>query len=121
MFAAGRITLQYLAVGFLPWCASTIALVESSELDDDEKNRLCPPVRFSGDAADLARLAYAAMEGQVARFRHETVGPWSAATRLNPARAALDHTDDADVAESLAFVIEHTQDALKNLERAASR
>lgn len=121
VFAAGRITLQYLAVGFLPWCASTIALVESSELDDDEKNRLCPPVRFSGDAADLARLAYAAMEGQVARFRHETVGPWSAATRLNPARAAPDHTDDADVAESLAFVIEHTQDALKNLERAASR
>jgi hypothetical protein len=52
--------------------------------------------------------------------RHETVGHWNAAARLNPAQAALDHIDDADVAESLAFMIEHTRDALKNLERTAS-
>ena len=52
--------------------------------------------------------------------RHEEVGPWNAASRLNPARAALDHIDDADVAESLAFMIEHTQEALKNLERTAT-
>jgi hypothetical protein len=60
------------------------------------------------------------MQGQVARVRHETVGPWNAATRLNPAQAALDHIDDEGVADSLAFMIEHTRDALKNLERTAS-
>ncbi|HUJ93122.1 MAG TPA: hypothetical protein VLW05_10515, partial [Gaiellaceae bacterium] len=94
--------------------------VESTGLDDEEKNRLCPPVVFSGDVADLARLAYAAMQGTVARVRHETVGPWNAVSRLNPARAASDHIDDADVADSLAFMIEHTREALKNLERAAT-
>jgi hypothetical protein len=88
--------------------------------DDEEKNRLCPPVVFSGDVADLARLAFTAMKGQAARVRHETVRPWNAASRLNPARAALDHIDDADVADSLAFTREHTRDALKNLERAAT-
>ena len=61
------------------------------------------------------------MGGQVARVRHEEIGPWTAATRLNPARAALDHIEDADVAESLAFMIEHTQDALKNLARTTTR
>jgi hypothetical protein len=117
VFEPGRITIQYVGVGFLPWCAATIGFVESTVLDDEEKNRLCPPVVFSGDVADLAGLAYAAMQGQVARVRHETVGPWNAASRLNPAQAALDHIEDADVAESLAFLIENTRAALKNLER----
>ena len=120
VFEPGRITIQYVAVGFLPWCAATIGFVESTGFHDEEKNRLCPPVVFSGDVADLARLAYAAMQGQVARVRDEAVGPWNAASRLNPAQAALDHIDDADVAESLAFMIEHTRAALKNLERVTA-
>ncbi|MBV9424788.1 MAG: hypothetical protein JOZ98_17890 [Solirubrobacterales bacterium] len=120
VFAPGHITIQYVAVGFLPWCAATIAFVESTGLDDEEKNWLCPPVVFSGDVADLARLAYVAIRGQVARVRHEAVGPWNAASRLNPARAAPDHVDNADVAESLAFMIEHTPKALNNLERVTN-
>jgi hypothetical protein len=119
VFEPGRITIQYVAVGFLPWCAATIGFVESTGLGDEEGNRVCPPVVFSGDVADLTRVAYAAMRGQVARVRHAEVGPWNAASRLNPARAALDHIDDADVAESLTFTIEHTRLALKNLERSA--
>jgi hypothetical protein len=120
VFERERITIQYVAVGFLPWRAATIGFVETTGLDDKEKNRLCPPVVVSGDAADLARLAYAAMQGQVARVRAEAVGPWNAASRLNPAGAALDHIDDADVTESLASMIEHTREALKNLERTAT-
>lgn len=120
VFEPGRITIQYVAVGFLSWCAAAIGFVESTGVDDEEKNRLCPPVVFSGDVDDLVRLAYTALKGQVARVREERVGPWDAASRLNPARAALDHLDDTNVAESLAFVIEHTRDALKNLERATA-
>jgi hypothetical protein len=43
-----------------------------------------------------------------------------ATSRLNPALAALDHIDEADVSESLGFVIEHTREALQNLERVAA-
>jgi hypothetical protein len=121
VFEPGRITIQYLAVGLLPWCAATIGFVESTGLDDEEKNRLCPPVLFSGDVSDLARLAHSAMQGQVARARNEVVGPWNATSRLNPARAALDHINNADVANSLTLIIEHTREALTNLERAAAR
>ena len=35
-------------------------------------------------------------------------------------RAALDHIDDADVVDSLAFMIEHTRGELKKLEHAAA-
>jgi hypothetical protein len=119
VFEPGRITIQYVATGLIPWCAATIAVVESTGVPDEEKNRLCPPVVHSGDAADLVRFAYSAMQGAVARAEDEVVGPWSAASRLNPAQAAPEHMDDTDVAESLAFMKEHLQAALENLERAA--
>lgn len=115
VFDGGRVTIQFAAVGFLPWSAASIGFVESTELSDEEKNRLCPPVVFSGDVAELPALARTAMQGQVARARHELVGPWNAATRLNPASALLEHIDDAAVAASLTFVLEHTRDALENL------
>jgi hypothetical protein len=120
VFEPGRITIQYVAVGFLPWCAATIGFVEATGADDEAKNRLCPPVVFTGDASDLARLAYGAMRGQVARIRDEAVGPWDATSRLNPARAALEHMDEPDVSESLAFMVEHSRHALTNLESAAA-
>ena len=120
VFGPGRITIQYVTTGLIPWCAATIAVVESTGRGDEEKNRLCPPVVFSGDPADLVRFAYTAMQGQIARAGDEVVGPWSAATRLNPAQAAPEHLDDTDVAESLAFMKEHLQAALNNLERAAA-
>ena len=65
-------------------------------------------------------MAYTGMQGQVARARDEAVGPWSARSRLNPARAAPDHIHEADVAESLAFMTKHTRDALENLARRAT-
>ncbi len=120
VFEPGRITIQYVGVGFLPWCAATIGFVESTGGRDEENNRLCPPVVFSGDVDDLGSLAYAAMQGLVARARDDVVGPWNAESRLNPARAALEHLDDPEVADSLGFIFEHTRAALTNLERAAA-
>jgi hypothetical protein len=57
------------------------------------------------------------MRGQVARARHERVGPWNAASRLNPASALRDHLGDAGIADALASVTAHTRDALENLQR----
>ena len=117
VYEPGRITIQYIAVGLLPWSAATIAFIEATGAPDGEKNRLCPPVVFSGDADDLPTLAYAAMRGLVARARDEEVGPWQASSRLNPARAAVDHLDEAEVAASLALLLERTPAALENLGR----
>ena len=43
VFEPGRITLLYVTVGMVPFSAATIAAVETSPADEDEKNRLCPP------------------------------------------------------------------------------
>jgi NAD(P)-binding Rossmann-like domain len=120
IFEAGRLTIQYVAVGFAPWSAATIAFVESLGIDDDERNRLCPPVVLSGNVSDLLRLAHPGMKGQVARAANGEVAAWNHASRLNPARAAADHMDDRGVAEARSAMKTHTQAALQNLQHRAA-
>ncbi len=76
VFGHDRITMQYVTIGVAPWSAATIAAVEASDRDDERKNALCPPVVFTGEAADALRLAFAGMTGLVAarrRARHRNV------------------------------------------------
>ena len=120
IFQPGRLTIQYVTVGLVPWSGATIAFVESIGIDDDEKNRLCPPVVFSGNVSDLLRLAYPGMKGQMARAVNGEVAAWNHASRLNPARAAADHMEDRGVAEARSVIRTHTQAALQNLERRAT-
>src|SRR5205085_1067310 len=47
VFEPGRITLQYVTIGIVPWSAATIGAVEARDDDDAAKNRLCPPVGFT--------------------------------------------------------------------------
>jgi hypothetical protein len=120
VFQPDRVTIQYVTVGFLPWSAATIALLETMGLDDEEKNRLCPPVVFSGNVGDLLRLAHAGMSGQTARSADEAVSTWTRASRLNPAEAVGEHLDDPVVTEALARIRTHSEAALQNLARRAS-
>ena len=120
IFESGRLTIQYVTVGLVPWSGATIAFVESIGIDDDERNRLCPPVVFSGNVSDLLRLALPGMKGQVARAANGECAAWNNASRLNPARAAGDHMDDRGVADARSAIRTHSQAAVQNLERRAT-
>ena len=67
MFEPDRITLQYVTIGFVPWSAATVGVIEARADDDAERNRLCPPVVFTGDGADILLIAHSGMTGLVAR------------------------------------------------------
>ncbi|GAC1601518.1 MAG: hypothetical protein NVS3B21_29180 [Acidimicrobiales bacterium] len=67
VFEGDRITLQYVTVGFAPWSAATVGVVEASTMPDLVKNQLCPPVPMSGNASDLLNVAYRGMVGLLAR------------------------------------------------------
>lgn len=121
VFEPARITLEYLSVGIVPWGAATAAAVETSrDYDDAAKNRLCPPVVFSGSIKDVLGLAYSAMSGQVARFREPHLLAWNESCRLNPARGAADHFDDSRVSEAFASIMTNTGRALRNLKQQAA-
>ncbi|HYL07379.1 MAG TPA: NAD(P)-binding protein [Candidatus Udaeobacter sp.] len=120
LFEAGRVTLEYVTVGFVPWSAATVAAVEAGRSDADEKNRLCPPVVFSGGIGDVLRLAYAATSGLVARTREPDLTAWNAGCRLNPNRGAEKHLDDTRVADAFASMMTNTGRALRNLKQRST-
>jgi hypothetical protein len=119
VFEPGRITLQYVTLGFVPWGAATIGAVEALKDDDDTKNQLCPPVIFSGHVADILRFAKAGMQGITARGADPEIAAWTEACRLNPARNAAAHLDDPRVPDAFTVMGDNLFPALENLDRLA--
>ena len=117
VFEPDRITLQYVTIGIVPWGAATVGAVEAMRDDDHDKNRLCPPLEFTGWAADLLPLAYAGMAGIAARAGEPDIGAWSEACRLNPAKGAANHLDDPRVTEAFASMGTNFGAAMENLSR----
>jgi hypothetical protein len=115
IFEPGRITLQYVTLGIVPWSAAIQGAVEAMRDDDVDRNRLCPVVVFTGDAADMLRFANAGMRGLGARSMEPDLAAWDAACRLNPARAATEHLDDPRVAEAFASIGANLEAAMTNL------
>lgn len=122
VFEPGRITLQYVTIGFLPWSAATIGTVEAFRANDAEKNPLCPPLTFTGDISDVLRLAYIGMTGLAARSAEPDLATWTESCRLNPARGAMERTGDALVASALTLMGSNIGAAMHNLsERVAAQ
>jgi NAD(P)-binding Rossmann-like domain len=115
VFARDRITLQYVTIGIVPWSAATVGTVEALRDDDGEKNRLCPPVSFSGDVASLLDLAYAGMTGLFTRAAEPDLAAWTESCRLNPAMGALARMDDPRVASAVMTMATHVEPAMANL------
>jgi hypothetical protein len=121
LFGPGRIVLEYVTLGFVPWGAATVGAVEALVDDDDEvKNRLCPPVVFSGHVSDLLEFADAGMRGLAARSAEPAVSAWNDRCRLNPGRGAAAHLDDPAVADALDVIGANYFPALENLRRLVS-
>jgi hypothetical protein len=115
IFDGDHIVLQYVTIGIVPWSMATIGMVEASREDDAEKNRLCPPLTFHADAADMLQTAYTGMIGLIARGSEPDVGAWTERCRLNPAAGAMSRLGDSDVASALSVMSEHIGAAMQNL------
>ena len=119
VFEHDRLTMQYVTIGIVPWSAATIATVEAARDDDEQKNDMCPPVVFSGEASEILRLAHAGMTGLATRSAEPDIAAWNERCRLNPARGAADHLDDPLVLASLTSLGANLGPAMENLQRLA--
>ncbi len=117
IFEPNRITLQYVTLGFVAWGAATLGVVEATRDDDAEKNRLCPPLTFTGQVSDVLALSYTAITGLALRSGEPDLAAWNEASRLNPARGAADRMDDPEVGSAVVSLGEHFGPALSNLAR----
>ena len=120
VFEDGRITLQYVTIGIVPFGAAITGAVEARDDGDVEKNRLTPVLTFTGRAADVPHLAHAGMTGIMARAMDPHMNAWTEASRLNAAKGAAAHLDDPRVPAAFAAMGEHLGRAMSNLERLAA-
>ena len=117
IFAGNRITIQPVVVTGATFGAATIGTVEATRADDAEKNRLCPPMTFTGKAADLLEFVYAGMAGLYARMVVPDLAQWAEGCRLNPASGAAERMDDPQIGAAFASLMTNFGPAMRNLSR----
>ena len=117
VFEDDLFTMQIVTFGIVPWSAATLGYVEASRDDDREKNRLCPPLGFTGELADPPHAIYVGFKAPAERMAEPDIAAWNESSRLNPMRGVADHLDDTRVTEGFSRLAANMGPALANLER----
>lgn len=120
IYSEGRITVQFTTAGVAPWSAAIVGYVETLDLDDAERNRLCPVVPRTGLAVDQVRVFGAGFAAEGARRGNPDIAAWAARARLNPGRSIMSNADEPEVAQALARMMAAIQPATENLARIAA-
>jgi cation diffusion facilitator CzcD-associated flavoprotein CzcO len=120
VFEPGRVNLEHVTIGLATYGAATIAAVEALREDDADKNRLCPPLQWTGRTADVLELTHAGMTGLTARTSEADLGAWNEACRLNPAAGAMAKAADPEISAALTTIITELGPALDNLAQRAA-
>jgi hypothetical protein len=116
IFEPGRVTVQPFLWGFACYQAAMLAVIEATLENDEDKNRLCPPIPYWDTAADFATAFLATMAGDQARGAHSALRGWSKTTRLNAAGGILAYRDDPRVKQTRAHIARFALPAAMNLQ-----
>ena len=119
VFEGDRITPQPTRMGMLPFSAALIGFLETSERDDEEKNRLTRPNPDprTRNRLDWALSTYLGAVNETAWGAEEDIQAWLQRSRVNIGRAVRDHLDDERMQAAVARVVTHMSGAIANLER----
>ncbi|MEM9465089.1 MAG: hypothetical protein AAGA90_06935 [Actinomycetota bacterium] len=115
IFDGERVTVQFTTMGIAPLSAAILGFVESLDVDDVERNRLCPAVPRTGLIADQLWVYHVGFGAEGARRDHPEIAAWSAGARLNPMRSMADHTASEVVEPLFMRMFEHYDQAVANL------
>jgi hypothetical protein len=117
IFAAGRITLQSIRIGLLPFASALIAYVEATRDDLEAQNRLCPPSRQPNVLEDWARGMLIGMKAANRWSKERDIADWLDRARLNMLRGLQQHGNEPHVQQAFMRVGASIRPAISNLER----
>lgn len=120
MFSDGRIVLQSIRIGLLPFAAALTAFVEASARDDAAKNRLCPPAEQPNVPLDWLRGTLRGMQAEHLWSREPDVAGWLDGSRLNITSGLRARRGEPDIAAATARYGASARAAVANLERLLS-
>jgi hypothetical protein len=116
IFAEGRITLQPVRSGLLPFNAAIAGYIEATRDDLADKNRLCPVNRLPDTPLDWLRGTVIQTRADYRWSRQPDIAAWLERSRLNALRGMLTRAGDARVREGLQGYLKHVTAGLGELE-----
>jgi hypothetical protein len=119
IFEPGRITVQPYFWGFACHQFALLGAIEALVDTDDEKNRLCPPMRYWDKNADYVTSFLSTLVGDRVRAAHPAVGAWMKKSRLNPTSGMGAHLADPRVVEARERIKRFGAEAAANLAKLA--
>ena len=97
IFEPGRLTNQPFQWGFACYQAAMLGVIEATVENDEEKNRLAPPISYWNENEDYLTAFLATMIGDRARAEHPALARWIKTTRLNPVNSLSAYREQPDV------------------------
>jgi hypothetical protein len=117
IFEPGRITIQSLIGGHTTFNAALIGFIESTQRDDAEKNRLCPPTAQPSWPIDWIRMFRGVLRTFAMHAAEPDVAAWQERSRLSLTRGMGDHMSEPRMQSARARWDANTEQALKNAEQ----
>ncbi len=115
VWGPGTITVQPIRTGFPSFGAALTGYVEATRVEDDEKNRLCPPTPYGNSRVDWARMVVRGTRAAMSFSAEPDIREWANGVALNPSRVPAGHPGSPELDDARARVVAHTAPALTRL------
>lgn len=117
IFEAGRLTVQPIMWGFACQQFAMLGVVEATIASDEEKNRLCRPIRYWDQSADYITAYMALMASERARGAYPGLSAWARESRLNPLGRMGEYSKHPTVVQTRSLLKRETAAATENMSR----
>jgi hypothetical protein len=121
IFEPGRVTIQPFFWGFACYQFAMLGVIEARAKDDEEKNSLCPPIRYWDDNEDYLTAFLANLIGDRLRAGHPALAGWIKSSRLNLVSGIGPHRDDPRVVDARERIKRFGAAAAANLPKLISK
>lgn len=117
IFESGRLTVQPTAWGFASFQFALLGAAEALIDGDEDKNRLCRPIRYWDQPGDYLAAYMALLASERARAAHPALAAWARGSRLNPLARLGEYSDNPKVVETRGLLKKVGADAMENVSR----
>ena len=117
IFEPGRLTVQPTVWGFASHQFAVLGAAEAMLDSDEEKNRVCRPIRYWSQPVDYLTAYMAMLASGRARAAHPALDQWANGSRLNALGRLEEHRDDPRVVRTRAVLKEFGSAAVQNVQR----
>jgi hypothetical protein len=117
IFQEGRIVLQPIRSGLIPFNAAIVGYLEATGDDLTRKNQLCPPNRLPDTPSDWIRGTLIAMTADHGWSRDPSIAEWLERSRLNPSRGVRSRFTEPKVVDASKRFAASVRPALEKARR----